>query len=419
MKLLVRRLRILLVSVFIILGIPLTGVAEQKEIKPGVVITRDNFDQYSSSLKELLIPGYYQHIIVGGGLLKGWMTIPVVETNKWKYQPPQAFIEASRKNLAEKRCSTGSENKLLGFIAGLPFPDPKSGLELAWSAFHRRGAPDDYELPADFILFNSDGKEERRFSWNLWGKHWVARTHMPPIPEMPGNNGVLDFKESIMIERPHDVRGFCQIRKRYVDITKADDCYSYIPALRRVRRLTGSDLTDPLLGSDAIPDDFEGWRQKINPRMTFRNLGIKKFLIPRDHTSDEISPFRGKRSKEFINKTCFQLEWEICPLWVLEVNTNDSDYPYEKRLVYVDMEDGSATIYGGDNYDSRGRLCHTYSFITRYFHPRTLYHIMCTCVYRNTITGHSSLMDIYGVVGPELHVPVDVFTVRGLLKKAR
>ncbi len=402
--------------VLILTGIPLTGLT--KEIKPGVIITKENFSRYSSSLEELLIPGYYLHIMGSKAIRKGWITIPVVEP-KWKYQPPPGFVEASRKNLAEKRCNIGSENQLLGFIGGLPFPDPQNGLELGWNASHRRLATEDKEFPADFKLFNAEGKQERYFSWHLWKKMWIGRTDITPIPEIPENNGVLDSKESIVIDRPHDVKGFCLIRVRYVDLGKADDCYSYIPALRRMRRLTGSDLTDPLLGSDAIPDDFEAWRQKIDNKMTFKILGTKNFLVPRHYTTEEISSTRGERPPEFIRGSCFQVEWEIKSLWILEIKPNRPDYPYRKRLVYVEKDDGTATLYGGDNYDHRGRLSHTNTFITHYFHPDTLFRMWCTAVYRNTLTNHSTMLDMYPILGPELNIPIEVFTVRGLLKRAR
>ena len=407
------------VTALVIIFMSFPFLSGATNIQPGVIITKDNFSQYSSSLKELLIPGYYQHIIEGGALRRGDITIPVVEPNKRKYQPPPGFRKASRKNLKESRCSIGPGNQLLGYIDGLPFPDPQNATQLAWNVFHRRAGVEDKEFPADFRLFNSEGKQERYLSWHLWKKMWIGRTDIPPIPEIPGNNNILDSKESIIIDRPHDVKGFCLIRIRYVDIKKTDDCYSYIPALRRIRRLTGSDLTDPLLGSDCIPDDFESWRQKINPKMTFQILGIKKFLVPRHYTTEELSPIRGKRSPGYIAGTCFQVEWEIRPLQVLEINLNDPDYPYQKRLIYVETEEDTAALYGGDNYDHRGRLSRTNAIYIVYFNPLTLYPMMSGNVYRNIITGHSTMLDMYPVLGPELNVPLEVFTIRGLLKIAR
>lgn len=398
-------------------SMPLTGWGN--EIKPGVVITKDNYAQYSSSLKKLLIPSCYQHIIGGEALKRGEITIPVVK-RKWNYQPPQGFREASRKNQEEKRCRIGPGKTLLGYnnAGGIPFPHPQNALELAWNAYRNRGALEDKEFPADFKLFSPEGKQERWFSWHLWKKMWIGRTDLSPIPQIMNNNGIIDSKESIIIDRPHDVKGFCMIRIRYSDLERADDCYSYIPALRRVRRLTGSDLTDPLLGSDAIPDDFEGWRQKINPKMTFQNLGAIKFLVPRTYTIDEMSPHRGER-KGFISGTCFQVEWEIRPLWVLKIDVNDSDYLYQRRMVYADSEEGTTNIYAGDNYDHRGRLCRAYTFLTPYFNPQNLYPGMCSCVYRNILTGHSSLLDMYFNLDSSLNVPAEIFTIRGLLKKAR
>ena len=60
----------------------------------------------------------------------------------------------------------------------------------------------------------------------------------------------------------------------------ADQCYGYIPAIRRIRRLTGSNLIDPVLGSDYTPDDGEVWRQKFTSKWRFRALEYRDFLVP-------------------------------------------------------------------------------------------------------------------------------------------
>ncbi|RKY00939.1 MAG: hypothetical protein DRP55_05035, partial [Spirochaetes bacterium] len=39
--------------------------------------------------------------------------------------------------------------------------------------------------------------------------------------------------------------------------------------------------------------------------------------------------------------------------------------------------------------------------------------------YMDNLSGHTTLMDMYPILGPELNVPEDVFSVRGLLKRAK
>ena len=99
-----------------------------------------------------------------------------------------------------------------------------------------------------FLLFKGS-KYEKYYVWNLWNMKYRGRTELPPLGDMPDftERGIC-LRESIMISEPNEVNGFIQLRNRYWDINKADECYAYIPPLRRVRRMTGTDLTDSCLG---------------------------------------------------------------------------------------------------------------------------------------------------------------------------
>ena len=106
-------------------------------------------------------------------------------------------------------------------------------------------------------------------------------------------------------------------------MNKDDDVYSYIPSQRKVRRMTGVDLTESLMDSDVCPDDFYSWRQKINPKMTFR-MSETKLLLPACST-EPLS--EHKKNYDFRkHKYCHNVEWEIRPLYVLEIDLNDPDY---------------------------------------------------------------------------------------------
>ncbi|MDP2724686.1 MAG: outer membrane lipoprotein-sorting protein, partial [Syntrophales bacterium] len=166
----------------------------------------------------------------------------------------------------------------------------------------------------------------------------------------------ISYKESLVIKEPNEVKGFVNLRVRYWDINKADDSYAYIPAIRRVRRLTGADVTDPLLGSDTIPDDFEVWRQKLDPRMKFRVLEHRDFLFPKTNVGRENKPAYDYKK----HGPLFQEEWEIRPCWVLEVMINNPDYVYSKRIIYVYAnppdQGQNYLLQWGEQYDQKGRL---------------------------------------------------------------
>nr|CBX27263.1 hypothetical protein N47_I06830 [uncultured Desulfobacterium sp.] len=253
---------------------------------------------------------------------------------------------------------------------------------------------------------------------------YMGRTDFPPLGVLPAfkEKGIC-LKESIMILEPNEVKGFIQLRNRYWDIDKADECYAYIPAIRRVRRMTGADLTDPLLGSDAVPDDFEVWRQKIDSRMKFRVLEHRDFLVPRDYIGLENKPPYDYKK----NGPCFQVEWEIRPQWVLEVMINNPDYVYSKRVLYADAvpvdKGGTFRLYWDECYDHKGRLwkgngtgapATTKEGLTNLFN----------WIWINYQTDHYTVMDSYSAYCKDFDkkYPVkeeDAFTITGLLKRAR
>ena len=397
----------LFILFFIGIILPVSLVAKENKIKPGVIITQENYKNYLSDLKELL-PISSTFLLYSHGLEQGWVTMPIVETVN--YPPPKGVGEATAKYAS--RCRTGPNNSLEGWVAGVPFPNPKTGLELGWNAYRRRGGGDDYSIPADFYLIGKNGKVERTFRWVLYGKRWLGRVDNPPFGDMPGNNGVLNLKEALIITKPFDVKGFCMIKVRYEDLDREDENYSFIPAIRRIRRLTGADVTDPLLGSDCIPDDFEVWRQKITPKMTFK-MRDKTILAPRACQYGKKPPYES-----FIKGNCFQIEWEIRPCWELEIMINDPNYLYSKRIMYVDKKDGCCNLWSGEGYDQKGRLFRTLPIVNAIFNFENNRRGCCGFTYYNCLTGHSTLMDMdYNLSG--VAVPLEKFTIKSLLRDAR
>lgn len=381
----------------------------QGPIKAGVVIDAESWDKYLSELKKLCSPSILQWY--GLGVKGGMVTISIVE--KGQHKLSKGVYEATRKYSSQ--CRIGPNNSLIGWKGGIPFPDPKSAIELAWDCYPditRGNSHDDLVFYSWFGLFKG-AKYEKHFRWVLRKKKYVGRTDIPPIPHLPEfeSNGVLS-KESMLISEPHEVRGFIQLRIRYWDVTEMDECYGYIPAIRRIRRLTGADVTDPILGSDCINDDFEVWRQKFNPKMTFRVIGNKDCLFPREYV--EKPPYNYLK-----NGPCSLLEWEIRPMWILEVMTNDPQYPYSRRLVWVDKEH-FGNLWG-EAYDQRGRLWRANGPFPASNDGKG-FRAMFNWMYMNCRTNHYTMMEGYPTYGLPEFKPVNpnkAFTIKGLLRMVR
>ena len=374
------------------------------EIKPGVIINKDNYEEYLPELKKLLFPAC--QITYLKGIKSGWTTIRVIEPRTY---PVTKQGKATMANAGKFR--VGENNLLIGdWKQGSPFPNPKTGAELAWSTYRHRSYRDHDRWPAHFFLFHKDGTLEREFKWLELKRHYTGRVYIPPIPEEPGNNGVIESKEAQVIYEPYDVRGFILLRIRYEDLHKDDDVYAHIPAIRRIRRMSGSDVTDPLIGSDLVMDDYEMWRQKITTKMTFK-MSEGEFLWPRLYPADEKAPWDPKK-----NKYCVEFEWEKQTYWILEVYPNEPDYVYSKRVIYV-MKDGTFRPAGSEMYDQKGRMMRAHSgmFFTLQKGTNDLenfsYYIL-----ENSLTGHHTFADVGDY---STDCPKNIFSIKRLLKFAR
>ena len=394
-------------------------------IKPGIVITKENFDTYLPELQKLLPTSQLKWL--GMGVKEGLITMPIVKTT-FPRVVTKGQAEATRKYAGTAR--VGTDNQLHNFVAGIPFPEPKSAVEIAWNCFPslaRHLGHDDLRYFAGFLLFKGS-KYEKGFNWESFNRKYMGRTDMPPLGDMREftEKGIA-YKSSLIVNEPNEVKGFISARTRYWDINKSDECYAYIPAIRRVRRLMGGDLTDPMLGSDFVFDDFECWRQKLDSRMKFRVLERRDFLVPRAYLETEGKPAYDHKK----HGPCFQVEWELRPRWVVEVMINNPDYVYSKRILYVDAvpmdQGGKFLLYAGEMYDQRGRLWKGYTYGATVVNSvnNVGFQFLYNCMVMNYQTDHYTTMDIssaYGVKDFDKYYPLDedaAFSVKGLLKRGR
>ncbi len=392
-------------KIFIIIGLVFSLIPAYlaaKEIKPGVTITRENYREYIPELKRLLQPTAFNDLV--SYLEKGIITIPVIKAVE--YPQSKQLDEYTVKYRGN--CSVGPNNELIGWKAGIPFPDPKNGAELAWNLDRRQCVVDTITMDSDFILFDKDVTLERTYKWKYFNFYYNGRVRVPPIHEVRENNGVVRMKESFVMMEPFDIKGFAFIRTRYEDINKADDVYSYIPAIRRLRRLTGGDTCDPMLGTDCIYDDFELFRQKITSRMSFK-MREQEMLVPSIGIQEERPPLKG---------ALYQLTWEIKPVWILEIDINDPEYPYWKRIISIEKQRLTGEGYYLDTYDRKGNL---YRGQMYYQSMGDLPYYGASCWgarYDNHLTGHHTSLVIYPK-SPDFSVKTDVFSFKVLLRKAR
>jgi outer membrane lipoprotein-sorting protein len=128
-------------------------------------------------------------------------------------------------------------------------------------------------------------------------------------------------KTLMFFSSPRDVAGTGYLSFSYDD-DRDDDIWLYLPAMKRVRRITGSGKNDSFMGTDFTYED-----------MGSRNLDKDEFSL------------RGEE----------RVDGEAC--WVVEARAKDRRDPYGRRLIRVRKD--SYLIAAVDYYDRQDRLLKT------------------------------------------------------------
>ncbi len=193
---------------------------------------------------------------------------------------------------------------LLVLPAGLQAATP-TALEIITSVYDRPTG-DDQKSNLTMTLTNSRGK-----------------TRVRKIQQNRKDLG--DTEKSVMFfTSPADVRNTSFMSWSYDDADKSDDQWIYLPALKKVKRISSDGKSDYFMGSDFTYDD----------------LGDR-------HPTADNHKITGEET----------IDGEAC--WVIESRPKDPDYMYQRTVVWVvkDTRIGKKKVF----YDEDGEMLKTLS----------------------------------------------------------
>jgi len=339
------------------------------DVSPGDVINDKNWESAKGLLPESVL----------NWVKNGDYTVRVAELN---YEPKdyrnpvvKASLEANRgrfdldENDVIIDVKTGQPPE---FIEGLPFPqeefdvnDPKAGAKIVYNKY---------------ATYFSQGKQ-----LNPWDGVWVGRSsgfereiiadyHSYPFLYDPEartlqNRQDLELFRLYRILAPFDIKGTSILLWRYRG-AKEDSLFGYIPAIRRVRRMSPANRSDSFVGMDGCVDDswiFDGKVTAFDWRLVRKEDALMPLLDP------EVQPLEegGKEAKWKTTLTMKQVEWGYDdkkwqgapwfptnivwvkrPVYVLEAKAKDKYYNYGTTWIWADREVdvmGIKTIYDRAN----------------------------------------------------------------------
>jgi hypothetical protein len=330
----------------------------QPQFKPGDTVTAANREQ----LRPFLPPGYFEEF-----------AFPEAEfaiTPTGDYAPPQAFRDATEKFASQTRLAT--DGALEGYIAGQPFPndhldpqDSTAGIKAAWNfnfrwqhygqkvekfgwvLLRQGGAPSArHGLPADLIT--GGGTVERVLAQRY---QRVYLSHLAMLPQhnytFPVSDAAqLEWKDIAEFTDPYEMRGQRVLMQRAADPHVADQAWSYVPSLRKVRRVSVEEKSDSALGSDTTFDDYYGFSGRVLEH-NWKFYGWKQVLhvMNSQHAYPHYYGPKGRVPHD---------RWELRRCAVIEQIPKDPRYPYSSKILFWDAQTYQTAVALA--FDREGKL---------------------------------------------------------------
>ena len=329
------------------------------KIKEGMVISKDNVEGMKEELIDLTGENIYD-------MVKKGMELIIAPYKPWPV--PKEFMAVTMKNKGRAIIDEAGNlrDKDGGWWkGGEPFfdlkeDDPQAGIKAMYNQFH---VYDGDDFTHDWVNMNyiaSDGHTEREV-YMSWDRLFLtSREIKDPKPTYDEKYKDIFFKELVYVQDPFDLRGFGSLTFRFNDQTKSDDSFSYIPAMRRVRRLTSGQRFDAFVGCDSSIGDFRCLDVPLG-LWNWKLIKVKPKLSP-FYFSDFITENKDAVRKHLAS-VGFKFpkgNWRLWPeVWVLEATPKKrSDCPiYSKKVYWV--HGGCWKSGMGVAYDLQGKLWKT------------------------------------------------------------
>jgi hypothetical protein len=255
------------------------------------------------------------------------------------------------------------------FLYGHPFPqidstDSQAAAKVMYNFVYTLMQPDDADRVSNLHWVTPTALERHiDFQGQL---RFLGSRFSGPIT----NPDAALRKQIIAGVAPHDVVGMVTLEWVYLDPQRWNSLWSFLPALKRIRRLTAANGSDSLFGSNLSHDDPYLFSGKVQ-YFAWKLIGAQDALVPYTLPNPKMlsKAERGYRLES--PKNLLTMGWEAQdrkgqawwpvnyglvkrPVWVVEAITKDPQYAYSRQILWVDRE-----LYIGyykEAYDRSGQL---------------------------------------------------------------
>jgi hypothetical protein len=310
---------------------------------PGTVISSANAAEWTD-----VLPPSLRWAVQRGA------TMRIVAPKPIQQEPER--VAATQRYHEQVRLSD-DKSKVLNYVAGLPFPfiddnDPDAAMKMIYD-IEARVLHDDVDM-RNFECQSGhlDSKVGMQVERNLLIDHFrrlyfVGRLHHEPRPLWETVDNIR-YREMIFpLSEPFDLKGAGFTYNRYIDTSRQDDSWVYVPQQRRVRRLSTAQRSEGQFGTDIDLDSYGGWAG--NPAwMDWKLLGHTT-MIASMH-AQELPGDWLPAPADFV----FDDVWEPREVYVIEGTPKVPGYAFGRRILFMDRE--AFFIPQTELYDLKGQI---------------------------------------------------------------
>ncbi len=274
--------------------------------------------------------------------------------------------------------------KRVDFVAGIPFPpveiradDPKAVQKIMHNGFITRDCYGPMNTRKQRLVQLYHKKYDRHVQIRYWMYSYLG----VPISADAENPQLYENTSLILVTEPYDMAGTAMMTWRY-QTDQPDTLFGYVPAIRRVRRMTPAGRSDSLFGTDFVRDDgnWTGFDGKIS-EFEWKLIGEKEVLA--EFLSTEVSravkndrgawkaidngkeyPRFGYEKPDWTGASWWNTKavWVKRPVWVIEGHSKNPYYNYGKMIFYIDKD--LHIGYWKEIYDRSGQYWKTNTMST-------------------------------------------------------
>jgi len=322
--------------------------AAENPIPPGTVITPQNWTQYKQYMPEGM-----QALFSGQYFWKMPADLQIVIGPTSHYPLPAAYLDDTRKysHLVKIKDLPDGGHYIDGYVAGRPFPDPAEpfkGYKILVNMWYRFQP---YLLCGDdnfdYLMNGAGNVTTIRDVVVLRRLSHISDAHQAiNDPHAQG----IDYSQWRMVLEPEQEKYKATLTLDYVDLTRPEDDFLFLPSMRRVIRESSNSRCAPAAGTDFVFDDFRGGF----------NGGVARFQADflRDQSilslvnSDPVVYGNTANYYPIMFPKPVVGKWEVRDTQVIDtrrIPSMRSGYCYGKQIMYIDTE--SSNLIWKDLYD--------------------------------------------------------------------